>query len=264
LHSTTFTASSTTPGSSSSGRPGGAFVDPRTSSTLDRLAQYRPLLPLTLSINYGLTGQHSRLPRGQPARADRREPAGLRALPRADSSLSRASLSRAQQLIIAGFTALLLPCSSQRIAVNYISARDLLLMQCFFLAALLAYARTRRLGGSPLRWTTVLLLLALSLLAKTNLVVAPLLVLAFDVIVARDSLRSRGVWLRVLAATAVVAGFFVLTRIVLGFSDLEQVVSEAELGFVCRHTGGLHLFHYLPHFWWPFSIRQLPLIGPVR
>ena len=33
------------------------FVNPRTISTLDRIVQYRPLLPLSLSLSYALTGQ---------------------------------------------------------------------------------------------------------------------------------------------------------------------------------------------------------------
>ena len=32
------------------------FVDPRTMSTLDRITEYRPFLPLTLSINYWWSG----------------------------------------------------------------------------------------------------------------------------------------------------------------------------------------------------------------
>src|SRR5512135_2534226 len=32
------------------------FVDPHTMSSLDRIVQYRPLLPLTLSLSYALTG----------------------------------------------------------------------------------------------------------------------------------------------------------------------------------------------------------------
>src|SRR6185369_16330416 len=32
------------------------FVDPRTMSTLDRVTEYRPLVPLTLSLNFWLSG----------------------------------------------------------------------------------------------------------------------------------------------------------------------------------------------------------------
>ena len=242
------------------------FLDPRTSSTLDRLAQYRPLLPLTLSINYALTGNSA--VGFHLGNLFAQIVASVLAFALCLELLRHWSARRwsdTQQLLIAGFAALLFavhPVSG--IAVNYISARDLLLMQCFFLAALLAYARMRRLGTTPLRWGVALALLALSLLAKTNLVVAPLLVLAFDLIVARDPVRSRGVWLRALTAGAVVIAFFVVTRVVLGFSDLEQVV--AGNGSALRYgatQAALQLFHYLPHFWWPFSIRQLPLVSSV-
>ncbi len=241
------------------------FVEPRTTSTLDRIAQYRPLLPLTLSINYALGGDsvvgfHL----------------GNLALQIAASLLafflclelvghwSPTPPGRAAVLVIAGFSALLFavhPVSG--IAVNYISARDLLLMQVFFLALLLVYARMRRLGATVSRWALVLFLLALSLLAKTNLVVAPLIFVAFDVILAGSALGDWRVWFRAALAAGVVAAFFLLTQIGLGFSDLSQVTqadaSPLQYGLT---QARLHLFHYLPHFVWPFPIRLLPYIAP--
>jgi hypothetical protein len=38
------------------GPVGRHFTDPRTMSSLDRIVQYRPLLPLSLSLSYALTG----------------------------------------------------------------------------------------------------------------------------------------------------------------------------------------------------------------
>src|SRR4029077_16217759 len=116
-------------------------------------------------------------------------------------------------LLAAFFAALLFaihPISGS--AVNYISARDLLLMQVFFLASLLAYARMRRRGETRARWALVLLLLLLSLLAKNNLIVAPLLFIAFDLLLARDSVRDRRVWLRAAAIAGLLATFFLTTR----------------------------------------------------
>ena len=138
------------------------------------------------------------------------------------------------------------------ITVNYVSARDLQLMQGFFLAMLLAYARMRRLGESPLRWTVVLGCLTLSLLAKPNLVVGPLVLVIFDLVLAGDRVADRRLWLRAGAAAAVVLAFFGWTRIVVGFSDLAQVLQEGSVwsyaltqarrctrSTTCRISGGL-------------------------
>ncbi|HSL69388.1 MAG TPA: hypothetical protein VK864_04060, partial [Longimicrobiales bacterium] len=239
------------------------FADPRTMSTLDRIVQYRPLLPLTLSINHAISGNS--VVGYRLGNLLFQLIASLLAFALALEFVHhwlRRPLSLRAELIAASAPALLFavhPVSG--IGVNYISARDLLLMQCGLLGALLAYARLRRLGPTTLRWLVVLGLLALSLLAKTNLVVAPLLFLTFDLVVAGDSLRDRAVWLRAARSAAVVAGFFILTRIVLRFSDLQQVVAgDVSMRSYALTQARLHLFHYLPHFWWPYSIRQLPLV----
>lgn len=243
------------------------FVDPRTMSTLDRITQYRPLLPLTLSINYALggdspVGYHL----GNLALQIIASLMGFSLCVELLRHWSGVPLARWRVLGAAGFAALLFaihPVSG--IAVNYISARDLLLMQVFFLGMLLAYARMRRLGETLARWTVVIALLAMSLLAKTNLVVAPLVVLAFDLILARSALGDRRMWLRAGLSAAVVAAFFLLTRFALGFSDLEQVTQSGGSPLAYGLTQArLHLFHYLPHFWWPFSIRLLPYTEPGR
>jgi tetratricopeptide (TPR) repeat protein len=242
------------------------FIEPHTMATLDRITQYRPLLPLSLSIDYALAGNDPVV-----------HHAGNLALQIVASLLvfflaiellrhwSRARLTDHQRALAAGFAALLFgvhPVSG--IAVNYIAARDLLLMQVFFLGALLAYARMRRLGESTRRWTVVGTLIAASLLAKTNLVVAPLLLLAFDIALAGASLRDRRVWLRTAAATGIVLAFFLATRVILGFSDLVQVVAQGQAILPYAVTQArLHLFHYLPNFWWPFSIRLLPAVEPA-
>ncbi len=239
------------------------FTDPRTMSTLDRITQYRPLLPLTLSIDYAISG--SSPVTHHIGNLALQIVASLLAFALCLELLrhwSRSTRSPAHALLIAAFAALLFaihPISGT--VVNYISARDVILMLLFFEGSLLAYARMRRLGETPGRWALVVLLLFLSLLAKTNLVVAPLLFLAFDVLLAGDSLRDRRTWLRAGGFAAVVAAFFLITRFALGFSDLDQVVAQGGSPFAYALTQArLHLFHYLPHFWWPFSIRLLPAV----
>jgi len=243
------------------------FADPRTMSTLDRITQYRPLLPLTLSINYALGGDD--VVGYHVGNLLLQIIASVLAFGLCVELLrhwSGTELAPSQVLAQAGFAALLFaihPVSA--IVVNYISARDLLLMQVFFLAMLLTYARMRRRGETAARWAVVLGLLALSLLAKTNLVIAPLLLIAFDLILARSSLTDRRVWLRAALVASVVAAFFLFTRFALGFSDLQQILqpngSPLDYGLT---QARLHLFHYFVHFWWPFPIRLLPDTDPGR
>ena len=240
------------------------FVEPRTMSTLDRITQYRPLLPLTLSVDYAIAGNspvahHVGNLLIQCLAALLAFALCLELL----THWSGLDSSPRRKLAISTLAALIFaihPISG--VAVNYISARDLLLMQVFFLSALLAYARMRRTAETPGRWTVVLLLLFLSLIAKTNLVIAPALFLSFDLLLARDSVRDRATWLRTALIASTVAGFFLLTRLVLGFSDLQQVVAEGSPVAYSLTQARLHLFHYLPHFWWPFSIRLLPGVEP--
>ena len=243
------------------------FLDPHTSSTLDRIVQYRPLLPLTLSIDVALGG--NTVYAHHLGNLILQIVASLLAYVLALELLrhwSHVQLSDRQRVAAAGFAALLFaihPVSG--FVVNYISARDLLLMQVFFLATLLAYAHMRRKGENAWRWLLVLALLSLSLLAKTNLVVAPLLFIAFDLLLARDPLRDARVWQRAAAAGLVIIAFFVVTQLALGFSDLRQIVVDGGSPLTYAMTQArLHIFHYLPHFWWPFSIRVLPFVEAAQ
>jgi hypothetical protein len=243
------------------------FTEPRTMSTLENITQYRPLLPLTLSMNYAVSGDSGvGYHLGNLALQIAASLLGFFLCIELLSHWSAVPLARSAVLVSAGFAALLFavhPVSG--IAVNYISARDLLLMQVFFLGMLLAYARMRRLGETAARWAVVIALLALSLLAKTNLVVAPLILLAFDLILARSTVRDRHLWRRAGLAAGVVGAFFVVTQLALGFSDLAQVTqAEASPLQYGLTQARLHLFHYLPHFVWPFPIRLLPSIDPGR
>jgi Flp pilus assembly protein TadD len=239
------------------------FTDPRTMSTLDRITQYRPLLPLTLSINYALGGY---------------DPVGYHLvnlfiqivasvlvyflvleLLEHWSGFAAAESHRSRLALFVSLLFAVNPVSG--ILVNYVSSRDLLLMQAFLLASFLAYLRMRRKGISAFRWTGVLGLLALSLLSKTNSAVAPLLILAFELTAGRESPRSAALWRRALPFAVVVAGYLLFTNFVLGFSDLAHVKDPATSPWQYALTQArLHLFHYLAHFIWPFPIRQSPLI----
>ncbi len=245
------------------------FVDPRTSSTIPQIEQYRPLLPLSLSVNkatsrligldvltgyhlgniaihlltclllYGLFFELLRHPAGRPGTRGR------------DAAFWGTLLFAVH------------PVSG--VPVNYISARDLLLMLCLLVGSLLVYVRMRRTGDSPGGWASSLGLLALSLLAKPNSVMAPALVLGFELLLAHSPRRAWSTWARPLAFLGVVAGFFVWTEVVLGFSDLEQVTSETRSPWIYASTQlRAHLDYYLRNAVWPFRLRPMPAIGEAH
>lgn len=244
------------------------FVDPRTSATAPHLVQYRPLLPLTLSFNYAISGDSV---------------GGFRLvnlLFHVISALLVYSLclellthwskwvrdDRKRGLVALGVALIYGVHPVSGIPVNYICARDLLIMQTFLLASLLAYVRMRRLGETPLRWAWVLGALALSMMGKTNSIVAPGLVLLFEGLVARQSLLTIRPWLRAAAVGSVIVAFMAYTRFVLGFSDFENVVG-AMRGSVWTYPltqFKLHLSEYMRNFIWPFMIRQGPYVEAAQ
>ena len=246
------------------------FLDPRTSSSIPTIVQYRPLLPLSLSINAAL---------GEAVGLERLTAFHIgNILIHVLSSLLLYFLLRellahwsGAHLLIrrqgeAAFIAALLfalhPVSG--VPVNYLAARDLLLMQFFLLACLLTYLRMRRQGESIFGWAAVLLLLALSLLSKTNAVAAPLVVLFFELLLGGGRLTSLRMWRRVLPLAALTGGFFLFTKLALGFSDVGMLMVERQPLEYPLSQAKVHLFYYLRNFWWPFYMRPLAQIEPVQ
>lgn len=242
------------------------FVNPRTISTLDRIVQYRPLLPLTLSFSYALTGQ---------------DPAGFRAwnialqvaaavlvfffmralLATAGWRASRTGIRADWVALAAAVIFAVHPVAG--VPVNYICARDLLLSQLFLFASLLVYLRMRVRGETAWRWAAVLGLFALALLSKTHVAVAPALILALEWTVRGERLTAWRPWGRAALYGAVVAAFFAWTRFGLQFSDWSQAMAGppgAAATYALTQLR-LHLVHYLPNFAWPFAIRLAPDVG---
>jgi tetratricopeptide (TPR) repeat protein len=247
------------------------FVDPGTisgsrgvsESVLNQIGQYRPLLPLTLSLNYAtgglaLPGYHvvniglhlagcllvfllvTRLiglarPPGIPGERGARRAALLVALVYAVHPLS-------------GYP------------VNYILARDLLLMQAFLLGSLVVYAR----AGERLtawRWIAALVLLELALLSKVSAAVVPLLIIAWEWTIAGRDLRSIRPWKRAAPFAAVVAVHLGAARLFLDFGDLSRV--EAGPGWSWTYAltqADVHVTEYLKNFLWPEAIRMAPFV----
>ncbi len=264
------------------------FVDPRTSATLPRLVQYRPLLPLSMSISYALAGGHSvvayhagnillhllscivfyglvlSLLRGGSRGAT---PADGR--PAATPGWAATTVAPAHHGWLALAVTLLYavhPVSG--VPVNYICARDLLLMQVFLLTSFWTYVGWTRSGGGWWRWPLILGCYALSMASKTNGVAFPALVLAYELTLGQRRLFSLRTWLRVVPFAALAVGFFVFTREVLDFSDVEQLGMDkttwgdrAEYG---RTMLKVHSFYYLRNVLWPFFMRPLPAVAEVQ
>ncbi|NLI47699.1 MAG: tetratricopeptide repeat protein [Acidobacteria bacterium] len=242
------------------------FVNPRTISTLDRIVQYRPLLPLSLSLSYALTGQ---------------DPAGFRAwnialqavaavlvffflralLAAAGWRASRTGVQADWVALAAATIFAVHPVAG--VPVNYICARDLMLSQVFLVASLLVYLRMRARGETTWRWAVALCFFALALLSKTHVAVAPALVLALEWTVLGERMTAWRPWGRAALYGAVVAAFFAWTRFGLQFSDWSQAMagpSGAAATYALTQLR-LHLLHYLPNFLWPFAIRLAPEVS---
>lgn len=243
------------------------FSDPTTMSSIRSNVMYRPLLPLSLSLNhalhdYDVVGYHVfniafHLLTVLFAYLLFAELLLIRARP---PTVPQIEPPREIALVGAGIFAIH-PISG--FVVNYLSSRDSLMMLAFLLLALFLYTRMRRTRGTPFTWIPVVASLVFSLLAKPNAVLAPVVVVAIEVLVIGESLRAPRLWARV-APFAVLVGSFLLLRHQM-LADLDQpawgATGDADLG--ARSTYLLtqldsHLFHYLRNFAWPFAVRALP------
>jgi tetratricopeptide (TPR) repeat protein len=254
------------PGITQISRPWLHFVDPTTMSTLDRIAGYRPFLPLTLSINYAIAGDsvvsyHIGNLAMQIAAAwlvYRLVWKLLELAPASSSWRFEPTRARAIALCVALVFAVH-PVSG--IPVNYICARDQLLSQVFWGASLLVYLRMHQRGFSIAGWAGALVLLFASLLSKGDAVSAPALIFALNVTVLAQPFRARRPWLHAALFVIPVAGLFLLQLQLFGNSEVDHVVAaNVSRGSYFLTQAQLHLFRYLPQFFWPFSIQQDPAV----
>jgi tetratricopeptide (TPR) repeat protein len=243
------------------------FLDPATMSSLKSIQQFRPLLPLTLSLNYALFGlaplsyHLCNLVAHFAAVAffylfflvllTDWSPGWLSGSGARGAALGAGAIFAVHP--ISGFP------------VNYLCALDLLMMQAALGGALYCYVRMRRQGETPGRWALVLMLFLTALLAKTSAVVMVPVVFLFETLVAKERPLSRGLWRRVLPLVLVVGLLLLFTRVVLNFSDLDQALADGGLswGYLLTQIK-LHLFHYLRNLVWPFEIRGMPYVPRVE
>lgn len=249
------------------------FVDPGTisgsrgvsESALAQVGQYRPLLPLSLSLNYALGGLS--LPGYHVVNIGLHLAGCILVYLLLAMLLARVAPvgipgtagARLAALVVAAVYAVH-PLSGY--AVNYILARDLLLMQVFLLASLLVYGRASE-RPSAWRWIAALVLLELALLSKITAAMAPLLVLAWEWTIAGRDLRTSAPWKRAAPFAAVVVGHLGLARLLLDFGDLSRVQAGAAWSWTYALTqADLHLTEYLRNFLWPEAIRMAPYVVP--
>lgn len=245
------------------------FLDPRTMSSVHFLVGFRPLLPLTLSLNHAIS----------PGAAWSYHVFNI------------ALLLGAAVLFFYGSTVLLehvaeLPPEDRRtvalvaaavlvvhpisgFTVNYLSNRDVGLMSLFTIGTVLVFAHLRREVGSRAArgagWGMALTCTALAMLSKQNGLVLPPLLWALDVMVFRSDPRGRGPWLRALPFVGIVLAYFAYTRFVLNIDDLAHVQSGETSPWVYFLTQlRAHVTEYAAALIWPFRVRALPDIEPVQ
>jgi protein O-mannosyl-transferase len=240
------------------------FLDPRTMSTLDRITEYRPLVPLTVSINVWLSGSRVASYHAFNLLVHLASTLLVYAFLLELMRFHRNADSErdGQVAFLASLLFAVHPVSG--IVVNYISARDLGMMEAFLAATLFAYVRMRRRGDTAWRWAIVLILFACSLLAKTSGMVLPALILAFERLLPARPSSWRASLARGAAFAAVVVIYFAWTRFGLHFSALQQVLRGDGVASMTYPLTQLwvHLV-YLGNAAWPFAIREMPAVAPV-
>lgn len=244
------------------------FKDPGTMATLPHLVQYRPLLPLTLSLTHALAEQVET----EPVVMHHAGNLSLHILAALlvfflTRSLQRAALFDDEEppsaFLPFAAAALFAVHPVAGIAVNYVSNRDLLLALVFIQGALLCYVSATR-SGKKRAWFSSALLLVCALLSKQNAALFPAIVFVYELTIGRRGLLDWTLWRRTISFTALVAGFLALVNYGVGFSDADQLLIERAPYEYPLTELRLHLFHYARNIVWPLALHPLPAIEPVK
>ena len=246
--------------------PARFFTDRRTGSTIPQIAEYRPMMPLSHAIN----SEISRLVGANRLAGFHAGNILIHALSAVlayflfrvllghwGGKLSRSTApDRVRTVALAGALIFAVhPISGS--AVNYLAARDLLLMVFFMLASFLVYATMRVRGDSLAAWASALLLLSLAILSKQAAIMGFGFVFLFEWVLKRHSLFDWRLWARVLLFSIPTAGYFFL-RWFLRTRDAASVTLRVPEGLSYPFTMlDAHLFYYLRNFAWPFEMRAL-------
>jgi hypothetical protein len=150
-------------------------------------------------------------------------------------------------------------------AVNYIAARDLLLMVFFFLASMLVYIGMRRTGDTLSGWLISLLLLCLAILSKQVAIMGFGLVFLFEWVLAETKLKDWKLWARTLLFGMPTAAYFLFRWVWITKQMSEEGPLRTFKDFTYPFTMlDAHLFYYLRNFIWPFEMRAVGKVEMVK
>ena len=243
------------------------FVDPYTMTTIPRIAQYRPLLPLTLSFNYALHeyrvfGYHVVNLLFHLLATFMVYFLCLELLLQAGYKDNEQNLF---EWIAATVAVVFLIHPVSGIPVNYICLRNLSMMQLFFSGSFLFYMRMRRFGSTPLRWIVILSLFWLALLSKTTVIVMPLLVIFYETMINKHKVICWETLRKSIPFGSLILFWIFFTRVILNFSEIGSAttINFGTIWFHATTQLKLHLFHYAWNFIWPFGIRMAPFVENI-
>ncbi|HPZ09379.1 MAG TPA: tetratricopeptide repeat protein [Candidatus Eremiobacteraeota bacterium] len=237
------------------------FVDPSTVTILPSNITYRPLLPLSLSITYAISGYNVS---GYHIFNIIFQCLGgiflylfffeILTFHKAENNISSRFIAFLGSLIftihpISGF------------CVNYICGRDNPMMVVFITISLYIYVKMRKYGETIAGWIGALSFFLMALCCKPMAVIVPFVVWEFEILIAGEKAFSKRTIYRTWSYGLTVIGIYIFVRYF-------TTVFQSTHGFIgttlkCRGIYlmtqfKLHLFHYFRNFFWPFEIRGLP------
>ena len=250
------------------------FTDIRTGSTLSTIAEYRPLMPLTHSLDIHIADAIgiSRLTMFHLSNIAIHVASTvvvyfllLHLVTRWDPSVAK-RLGRDTALVAFGAALIFGVHPIAGSSVNYIVGRDLLLMTMFLLSSMLVYVTMREQGESVTGWVLCLGLLWLAILSKQEAIIAFAFVLLFETVLARARWNEWRLWMRTGLVALPTAAYFALRAL---------WITKQNPGDDLRYASGVeypltmmkaHLLYYGRNYVWPFRMRALasfPLVDTL-
>jgi len=252
--------------------PARFFTDVRTGSTISEIAEYRPMMPLSHAINSEIanaTGT-SKLAGFHVGNIVIHIGSAILAYFlfgllishwRGSPELELPAVDYSQQAFAAALIFAVHPISGS--AVNYLAARDLLLMVFFFAASMLVYVAMRRKGDTVAGWLISLLLLSLAILSKQVAIMGFGLIFLFEWILADVKLKDWRLWARTALFGLPTAAYFLLRA--LWIVEQNSGHLRTVKGFTYPFTMlDVHFFYYLRNFVWPFEMRAMANVEMVE
>ncbi len=235
------------------------FFDSSTGSALPSLVLYRPLLPLSLSVNHWLsdTANIERIAGLHIGNIILHSIAAVllfflscRVLEYLEAPLD--SETRARASLVTALLFVVHPVSG--VPVNYLSKRDLLIMALFSAAALLVYVDMRLRGGVSMgSLAAFAVLFALALLGRHEAVAVLPVCIALELL-APESRRDRWRPAAILVLSTALA--------IAALSRISWLAERASLDYALVQLE-VHL-RYLGSLLWPFGVRLLPRVSPFE